>query len=106
MHPFIRRARRPEPMTSGSIPGHLIRYAIPAVLGNLFQVTGGWTWGRLAGDDGVGDWIDCTLAQKWKAADGLKKDSLKGFLALPQSISNQNAATAQERLQSGAPHGK
>lgn len=39
MHPFVRRARRPEPMTSGSIPGHLIRYAIPAVLGNLFQVT-------------------------------------------------------------------
>lgn len=46
MHPFIRRARRPEPMTSGSIPGHLIRYAIPAVLGNLFQVTGA---GRGAG---------------------------------------------------------
>ena len=29
----------PQPMTSGSIPGHLIRYAIPAVLGDLFQVT-------------------------------------------------------------------
>ena len=39
MHPLIRHARRPAPMTSGSIPGHLIRYAIPAVLGNLFQVT-------------------------------------------------------------------
>ena len=28
-----------RPMTSGSIPGHLLRYCIPAILGNLFQVT-------------------------------------------------------------------
>ena len=28
-----------RPMTEGSIPGHLLRYAIPAILGNLFQVT-------------------------------------------------------------------
>ena len=27
------------PMTEGSIPRHLIRYAIPSILGNLFQVT-------------------------------------------------------------------
>ena len=28
-----------EPMTEGSIPRHLIRYAVPSILGNLFQVT-------------------------------------------------------------------
>lgn len=32
--------RQPRtPMTEGSIPRHLIRYAIPSILGNLFQVT-------------------------------------------------------------------
>ena len=32
--------RQPRtPMTEGSIPHHLIRYAIPSILGNLFQVT-------------------------------------------------------------------
>lgn len=32
--------RQPRtPMTEGSIPRHLVRYAIPSILGNLFQVT-------------------------------------------------------------------
>ena len=31
--------RRGTPMTEGSIPGHLLSYAIPAILGDLFQVT-------------------------------------------------------------------
>ena len=33
------RQTRSHAMTSGSIPGHLLRYAIPAILGDLFQVT-------------------------------------------------------------------
>ena len=33
----MRNANRP--MTEGSIPGHLLRYAAPAILGDLFQVT-------------------------------------------------------------------
>ena len=31
--------RHPTAMTSGSIPRHLVAYAIPAILGDLFQVT-------------------------------------------------------------------
>ena len=30
---------RARPMTEGSIPRHLLRYALPAILGDLFQVT-------------------------------------------------------------------
>ena len=32
-------SRRVAPMTEGSIPGHLLAYAVPAILGDLFQVT-------------------------------------------------------------------
>ncbi|MBQ8109922.1 MAG: MATE family efflux transporter [Clostridia bacterium] len=32
-------SKRTHPMTEGSIPRHLLRYSIPAILGDLFQVT-------------------------------------------------------------------
>ena len=32
-------SRTVRPMTEGSIPRHLVRYAVPAILGDLFQVT-------------------------------------------------------------------
>ena len=38
MRPHFSRART-QPMTEGSIPRHLLAYAIPAILGDLFQVT-------------------------------------------------------------------
>lgn len=33
------KGKKVRPMTSGSIPRHLLRYSIPVILGNLFQVT-------------------------------------------------------------------
>ena len=36
---FPRLRRHTQPMTEGSILRHLLAYAIPAILGDLFQVT-------------------------------------------------------------------
>ena len=80
--------RYTTPMTEGSIPRHLLRYAFPAILGDLFQVTY--------------NTVDSIIVGKYAGPAALAAVGIASPLMISPSVRNASALRSPRAIPSGS----